>query len=139
MYKMREDIYNFVDSFVKLVYVMMKLFGEANRLKMLRTVLITVKAVLQKDHDTKKTQFLVLPYHRFFAILFQEVTAEPMPYEKLLPILKVFWLVSCLSLIFTESFNLNRLSHTENIHPNLNAPQQTCTQMSHFLTPVSHQ
>ena len=92
---MREEIYNFVDIFVKLVYVMMKFaVVEQNRLKLLKTVLITVKGVLQKDHDRRqeqKTQFLVLPYHRFFAILFQEVTAEPMPYEKLLAILKIFW------------------------------------------------
>lgn len=94
VYKVREEIYNFVDIFVKLVYVMMKFAGEQNRLKLLKTVLITVKGVLQKDHDRRqdqKSQFLVLPYHRFFAILFQEVTAEQMPYEKLLAILKIFW------------------------------------------------
>ena len=96
VYNMREEVYNLTDSFVKLVLYMMKfagqMGGEQNRIKLLKTVLITVKAVLQKDHDSKKTQFLVLPYHRFFAILFQEVTTEIAPVEKHLPVLKLFWL-----------------------------------------------
>ena len=38
MHKNREEIYNFVDSFVKLVYVMMKIPGEQNKLKLLKNV-----------------------------------------------------------------------------------------------------
>eukprot|EP00116_Pleurobrachia_bachei_P000888 sb/3461150/ len=91
MYKTREDVYNCVDSFVRLVFLMMRNNGDWQyKMKLLQIVLLTVKQVLHKDHETKKTQFLVLPYQRFFVILFQEVTAEPMAPEKLHKILQLF-------------------------------------------------
>ena len=55
-------------------------------------VLFTVKTVLQKDHDTKDKNFLALPYNRFFAILFLEISSDFVTFEKFAPqILQIFW------------------------------------------------
>ena len=45
-------------------------------------MLLTVKGVLQKDHDTKTTNFYPLPYHRFLAILFSELCADRATFDK---------------------------------------------------------
>ena len=79
---------NSLDSFVRLVFLMMRNNGDW-QYKM--KLLLTVKQVLHKEERRDEEDPVPPVLRRFFVILFQEVTAEPMAPEKLHKILQLFW------------------------------------------------
>jgi len=57
--------FRYIDSFVKLVIVLIKMFSIPSH-KFLTQILEYVKDILKVDHDRKKTDFNQRPYYRIF-------------------------------------------------------------------------
>jgi len=67
--------YQAVDAFAKLVLVLLRHFGEPTRVALLRKVLATTAAVLQRAHDAGPTHFNQRPFSRLLAALLRDVQA----------------------------------------------------------------
>lgn len=75
-------IFKFIDPYVRLIALLVKHSGETTnpttKLNLLNKILGIVIGILLKDHETHKTNFQQVGYHRIFIMLFLELsTTDP--------------------------------------------------------------
>lgn len=78
----RSKLFHTIDSYVKLIALLVKHSGDSNntatKINLLNKVLGIVAGVLLQDHEDHQLEFQQLPYHRIFIMLFLELNApEP--------------------------------------------------------------
>lgn len=78
----RNKLFHTIDSYVKLIALLVKHSGDSNntatKINLLNKVLGIVAGVLLQDHEDHQLDFQQLPYHRIFIMLFLELNApEP--------------------------------------------------------------
>ena len=65
--------YQAIDSFSKLVLVLLRHFGEPTKVALLKKVLATSAVALMREHDLGPTRFNQKPFFRLLSVLLQDV------------------------------------------------------------------